>query len=564
MVLTESTQSLNLIKEQLDESLRQAEHCIEQFVEDENNTAPLVTCQETLQQLTGVLKLIELRSACQFSSELTDLSGAIIAGTVKEREQALGTLSGAIMILGKYFEHAHRLQKSVPILLVPVINEVRSLLRRPFVSESDYASLSMGDRRPSLGHGPDHLALQTSGRRLRHMFQTGLLGLFRDENPALNARIMERALERLQVLSGDTPLTLLWWLGLATLESVASGALSLNTARKSMLGALDRQLKAAVTQGEHVFERTPPDALVMDLLMCVVLSAPPGSRVKDVRECYGFEDSPFDDAWLVGQREAMFGPGGEVMRSVVMAIHEEIAGLKEQLDLGARGAQEDEEGRERVTESLYRIGNTLSMLGLAEASAAVKSCIPGFSRRAAGTASADSPEFTALADALLFVESAVATLLPQTTVGSGQPFRGADSHVSVNQLDEARRLVVAEARSGFSLVKRAIASFIESNWDEMHLANVPTTLNGIWGGLVFLKMDRAAEIVRSCEAFLSAKLVRPHSQPPPASILDTFADAITSVDYFLESIEQNKPIGEGILDVAEESLQELGFPVKTA
>ena len=298
--------------------------------------------------------------------------------------------------------------------------------------------------------------------------------------------------------------------------------------------------------------------------MCVLLSQPAGERCAQVLACYELGDTAFDDAWLIRQRESMFGPGGEVMRSVVDAIHEEIATLKEQLDLGARGAQDDVETVERITESLSRIGNTLLMLGLGDAATSIKACIPSFSQRSFGNISGDSAEFVALADALLFVESAVATLLPRATGAGGEPFRGVDSQVSVNQLDEARRLVVGEARGGLSLAKRAIASFMESNWDEMHLSNVPTTLNGIWGGLIFLKMDRAAEIVRSCEAFISAKLVRPHTQPPPARVLDTFADAITSVDYYLESIEQNKPIGEQILEVAEESMQELGFPVKPA
>jgi hypothetical protein len=331
-----------------------------------------------------------------------------------------------------------------------------------------------------------------------------------------------------------------------------------------MLGALDRQMKAAVFQGPSALRKDPPEGLVKDLLMCVLLSQPATPRGAEVLVCYELGDTAFDDAWLVRQRESMFGPGGEVMRSVVDAIHEEIATLKEQLDLGARGSQDDAETVERVVESLSRIGNTLLLLGLEEAATAIKACIPPFAQHGMRGLGGDSAEFNALADALLFVESAVATLLPRASGADGEPFRSGDSQVSVNQLDEARRLVVAEARGGLSLAKRAIASFMDSNWDEMHLANVPTTFNGIWGGLIFLKMDRAAEIVRSCEAFISAKLVRPHTQPPPARLMDTFADAITSVDYYLESIEQNKPIGDQILEVAEESMQELGFPVKAA
>jgi len=46
--------------------------------------------------------------------------------------------------------------------------------------------------------------------------------------------------------------------------------------------------------------------------------------------------------------------------------------------------------------------------------------------------------------------------------------------------------------------------------------------------------------------------------------METLADAITSIDYFLEGMEDNKPIGDGVLDVAEDSMRELGFPVQAA
>ena len=43
--------------------------------------------------------------------------------------------------------------------------------------------------------------------------------------------------------------------------------------------------------------------------------------------------------------------------------------------------------------------------------------------------------------------------------------------------------------------------------------------------------------------------------------METLADALTGVDYYLESMEEQKPIGEGVLEVAEESVKALGFPV---
>ena len=102
---------------------------------------------------------------------------------------------------------------------------------------------------------------------------------------------------------------------------------------------------------------------------------------------------------------------------------------------------------------------------------------------------------------------------------------------------------------------------MDSSWDGMHLNNVPTTLKSVWGGLVFLQLHRAAAVVSACESFIDKKLIKDGSLTPTYQLMETLADAVSSIDYYLEGMEDNKPIGDGILEVAEESMRELGFPV---
>jgi len=97
----------------------------------------------------------------------------------------------------------------------------------------------------------------------------------------------------------------------------------------------------------------------------------------------------------------------------------------------------------------------------------------------------------------------------------------------------------------------------------MHLTNVPSTLQSVVGGLSFLGMARGSAILRCCARFIEKKMLASEQQPGMAD-METLADAITGVDYYLESLEANKPIGDGILEIAEESIAELGFPVEPA
>jgi chemosensory pili system protein ChpA (sensor histidine kinase/response regulator) len=50
-------------------------------------------------------------------------------------------------------------------------------------------------------------------------------------------------------------------------------------------------------------------------------------------------------------------------------------------------------------------------------------------------------------------------------------------------------------------------------------------------------------------------------QVPDWKQLDTLADAITSIEYYLERLAEGISNNDAILHVAEDSLQTLGFPV---
>jgi len=172
-----------------------------------------------------------------------------------------------------------------------------------------------------------------------------------------------------------------------------------------------------------------------------------------------------------------------------------------------------------------------------------------------------------VADALLYVESALSGLDRLDLSNLDLVDASDDTKYQLmarSQLQEAELLVIKEAQAGITLAKRAITSFMDSNWDGMHLTNVPVTLRSVWGGLIFLQLPRAAEVVRVCEQFIEQKLIRDRADKPSNSTMETLADAITSIDYFLEGMEDNKPIGDGVLDVAEDSMRELGFPVQAA
>lgn len=570
MITIEGSASLNLVKEQIDESLSIAESNLEQFVEEPDNDSRLRASIEQFSQIKGVFKLINLPSAAILSEELELLGLRILARHQQNNERELATISGAIMLLAHYLEYVQVKKQALPVLLIPAVNEVRGLLGKPLVAESQFYELADNPHRPDKPGkpAPEVAQLEQTGRRLRHMYQVGMLGVFRQQNIPTNVKLMQRALSRLDALCGNAPASKLLWLAQGVMEGLGSGKLELNTARKSLLGSIDRHIKPLVFQTESALKKEMSSTLVKECIYLAALAGTAGPVLSEIFSVFRLDPNGVRDETLRAERDIMRGPGGSVIRSVAEALNEELNHIKDALDLGARGASGDTEGFNTTADAMRKVANTLIMLGLSKPAGLFKEQSEIVRRWSTGNVDGDSEEFNKVADALLYVENSIATLAPPRGPDSANyPEAAANvmkSGMSVTQLDDARRVVVAESRAGLSLAKRAITSFMDSNWDGMHLNNVPVTLKSVWGGLIFLQLPRAAEVVRACEDFIEQRLIRGLSEKPSIQMMETLADAITGVDYFLEGMEDNKPIGEGILEVAEESMQELGFPVKAA
>jgi chemotaxis protein histidine kinase CheA len=135
--------------------------------------------------------------------------------------------------------------------------------------------------------------------------------------------------------------------------------------------------------------------------------------------------------------------------------------------------------------------------------------------------------------------------------------------IARSQLAEAEEMVLEEAQSGIALAKRAITSYVDSNFDSAHISNVAVTLNTVRGGLNILGYKRASAVLKSCIAFIEDHIKDSDAGGQRHQLLETLADALISLEYYLMELEVDPEADEKILEVAEESLDALGFAVET-
>lgn len=553
MVAITNTTSLTFLKDAIDTTLAEAEAGVEAFSEDQSQVSVLERCAETFHQLRGICQMLEFSAATLLSEEME-----LACQELKRRGERplIQALSNAIVLLGRYFEYVQLKDHTLPEMLIGGINELRRAGGKAMIQESHFFSVDLSlPRTPPAAPG-DHRALATQGRRLRHMYQVGLLGLLRGQHREAHLKLMGRALTRVDALCGECANSRFWWVARAATESLALDALVITPARKALLSQYDRQMKKLVYDGDHALREEAPLLLIKESLYLASLGSGRGPAAAEVRAAYGLGQSVNDET-LQHELALMTGSRGSVIRSVADALKEEINQIKEGLDLAAQGVADTDYAT--VAAGLRRVASTLEMIGKEHEATLLRARAKEVAGWSADTG-VEGARFHALVDDLLAAENTVASLERSLAPVDDVRREATNERISLYQLDEARMTVVAECRAGLALAKRSLAAFMENQWDPMHLTNLPGTFATVSGGLMFLELDRACQVVKACRRHIEEKLIG--GEPPGQPVMETLADALTGIDYYLESMEEYKPIGEGVLDVAERAMAELGYAVE--
>jgi len=161
-----------------------------------------------------------------------------------------------------------------------------------------------------------------------------------------------------------------------------------------------------------------------------------------------------------------------------------------------------------------------------------------------------------VADALLQVELAAKRFSKTEREKVGQSTK----LIGAGHYKEARIVIFDEVESGLALAKRAIASFADTQ-DKLHLNNIKSTLNGIRGALIFLNENRASEVVGAALRFINERVI-PSDMTTDAQKLEALADALTSIEYYVETLSQSDKVSPDILDLAVKGIHQLGYNVQ--
>ncbi|MEN9310452.1 MAG: hypothetical protein RLY77_577, partial [Pseudomonadota bacterium] len=258
------------------------------------------------------------------------------------------------------------------------------------------------------------------------------------------------------------------------------------------------------------------------------------------------------DAEIEHARGSLAGRNRALLDTVSSAIKEDMLKVKDALDLYLRGNRANVQDLLPQAEALDRIGDTLGMLGLSSASGVVQEQRAIVQAIASGERPLQESDLLDVAGALIYIDHSLDDQVAR--LGSG-----AESGDLLAQESSKVMGALTQATIGnFAEVRNAFVAFVETNWDHASVASVPRLLAEVAGVLHMVQQDVPADYLQALQVYTQVELID-RKRVPSGRQLDTLADALTSMEYYLESLHD--PLGQrmDLLDKARACLEALQY-----
>ena len=553
--------TLGWVKPELDETLRQARIEIEDFAADPTDTSRMRFCAGYLHQVQGTLRMVELYAPAMVAEEMERLAQALQDGAVADRDGACAMLMRGVVLLPDYLERLQSGHKDIPIVLLPLLNDLRAARGEPGLSESVLFAPDL--QRPLPGDVP-RAAVANDPVPVRNARAQPLLADLRASmatwpeggDPA-DAIVLSSALASLLDHVQAEPARRMLWVASSVARALADGALPVTPALRQAFASVERESRRlfeddgfGVPRAESALEPT------RQLLYHAAHATAEHPALRALHDTFELQQQLPTDSEISHAQGSMSGRNRALLDTVAAAVKEDLLRVKDALDLHLRTAETDLSRLAPQVEALGRVADTLGMLGLGVARGVVDQQRTAMADIVDGRKPADEGALLDVAGALLYVD---ATLDDQVArLGAGDQGAPGQGDLAAGEADKVLDVLAREAIANFADARQSFVAFIETGWDHAELAEVPRLLGEVSGALQMLELPQPAAYLTGVRRYIEDELIASR-RVPNGRQLDTFADALASLEYYLEALRERRFNRDEILDVSRHSLESLGY-----
>jgi chemosensory pili system protein ChpA (sensor histidine kinase/response regulator) len=550
--------ALNWVKDELDATIRHARQALESHVESSGEGAALQICGDHLHQIARVLQMVQVYGPSMLAEEMELVVRDMADGKVRHQEDAAEALMLALIQLPDYLEKLQGGDADVPLIILPLLNDLRAVRDAPLLSEAALFKPQVeGMRSTGRITGEPNDALPALIRKLRIRVHTGLLSWYRKRDTQHGWPMLRDVFQSVQQNAGTEQVHRLFWVAEALMHGLMDGSIAPGIAVKQLFSRIDRKLKMIIDGGEQSIMEDQSSALLKNLLYYIARANSDDKLVLQIKDAYNLDEVMPSEEQLAQGREGLSGSNAELAESIRDAVSIELTRIKDILDLFMRDEKADMDMLAHLETPMRKLADTLGMIG----QGALRSRLNRQADKVKALVEKDSMpeefELMEMAGDILYVESSLTTLnTAQAAEESTAEEGGWGLNLPEGEYQNLIKQTVREAKVEIAKAKEVIIGYTELSDDSSVLQHVQEGFKRVEGALRILSLNDAAEIMSKTGDFIRSNMIG-NSEPPQRHQLNYLADVISALEYYLETLVDGAGDRREILSIANASLNGL-------
>ncbi len=518
-----------------------------------------------LEQVAATLQVAELHTAAKLAANQRKALQRILergeTPGIKQRNAVFESLFLFSLYLNFVEGNSAEQLVNIPPVLAPAFFRLASAGLAPFIDEYQLAGIntSWSEEFSEALVASD----RASVRRLRKMYQLALIGLLHARSSDVAAceeelKLIVHVAERAQNLS-DHPLNQSCWkLLLQLVDCLQKGELCFDAQRRHFFARWDRLLRA-LQQGEA---QLPDAAFVESCITGTVYLLGTAGRRPAVDELIpgnlGIPGAPWTEKQITEQRAQIESGLKDALHAVTGVVVELLSGIKNRLGVMEESEVCEADDVEYLGSHICKLASVIGFCGFSKPAEAFGSALRTV--KSWGDNKPSQEELLLVANAVLMVESSLVGY-SLTNREKKQP-QDVGTSLEEGLTNEAHKHLFAELRANIGLANRAINSYLDSNFDREHIANVGDCLHATVGGFKIIGVDLAADLMENCASLMEREYRS--KIKPEVKRLESLADSLVSTEYLLHELADGRVIDTTMTQLLQQNLDAISSELAAA
>ena len=540
---------LSWVKGEIDIALGRAGEALALYEANPGDTGQIKFAQTHLHQAHGALSIVGLDGVTHLSEALEGLLKDLELGTVAPGGAVGGLAQQCFEGLRRYLDDVVNGEPNQPLRLLPLYEQIQRARGRQFAA-SDLFFPDLTQRPPKRGSDAGSTGSEAdivSLKAARSRFERGFLQWLRSTDGQAGLPEMREAVAVMERTNAAPTTRAFWWITLGFLDVLAARGVAVDLAVKRVCARIDTQMRRFVEGSRTVAER-----LLRDLLYYVAI-APDGSALsRQIKETYRL-DALIPHAGATGTAP---------LQPLLSGLKETLQQAKDHWNRFCAGAAVALPQFDEQAEVFSRRIAELQQPDLARLAKAISDTVRWLRKDPLQQTDTAAME---VATALLLAENAieqferpdsefprqVATVEERlAALRQGQPLAPMEASLLGEMSRRAQEKlfmaqVAREILNNLAQIEQTLDAYFRDPSRRAELEQLASPLKQVDGALTMLGQERAAELLRECQARVADFASR--EETPAQQEFEDVAHKLSGLGFYIDALQHGPADLDAIL-----------------